>query len=513
MVKLLLHAGVLRSDLGVNLSKPSANGGLAITSLGLQAHAGSYVGCTLAGFSNARTSARANLPLYFCLAMTGIVIFFNHDACDSKMVRHKKDNFGRGRGGKAGRGGASRGPRRDDTESAGPSTGRGPAGAPSFRAACWDLGHCDPRRCSGKKLMRLGMMRELQMGQKHAGVVITPNGKHTVSPADREVLEQFGAAVVECSWARTKEVQWSKLGGRCERLLPYLVAANTVNYGKPWRLNCVEALAAAFFICGHPDWAEEVLAPFSYGPSFLAINRSLLKKYAACETEADVKRTQDEWMARLEREYAESRQEAEGGDLWAGGNMNHRLEDDIDTDEDGEEEEEEEDNAVEDDEEQIDSDSGQHKAKCSFKENAIEGGDRGIQLGRSAAPSSSAVHATDPDNRGSITLPSDGSEDDDDDMDLIRQKILAAKPFADTGDHAPESVPKSIPRPQKVEPDFEVEPDSDNGGEDDEEFDDIINATPLTDRTGLTRLEKERSRISTETRTFSSGTLSAPRRW
>ena len=84
-----------------------------------------------------------------------------------------------------------------------------------------------------------------------------------MSPADKEILESYGAAVVECSWARIEEVPMSRIGGRCERLrnhyssnklkeVPYLVATNPVNYGKPWRLNCVEALAAAFSICGMP---------------------------------------------------------------------------------------------------------------------------------------------------------------------------------------------------------------------------------------------------------------------
>jgi pre-rRNA-processing protein TSR3 len=126
---------------------------------------------------------------------------------------------------------------------------------PPFKAACWDFGHCDAKRCSGKRLMHFGMMRELPIGQKFPGVVISPNAKKIVSAADRELLEQHGAAVVECSWVRVKEIPWTRIGGKCERLLPYLVAANPVNYGRPWRLNCVEALAACFFICGKEEWA------------------------------------------------------------------------------------------------------------------------------------------------------------------------------------------------------------------------------------------------------------------
>jgi pre-rRNA-processing protein TSR3 len=166
--------------------------------------------------------------------------------------------------------------------------------------------------------MRLGLLRDLSIGRKHGGVIITPNGKTVVSPADTPILLEHGAAVVECSWARLAEVPFNKIGGKHERLLPYLVAANSVNYGKPWRLNCVEALAAAFAICGQWEWAEMILEPFTYGEAFLDINRELLERYAECEDAEGVKKAEEEWMAKLEKEYADSRagkpQEEEEGE-------------------------------------------------------------------------------------------------------------------------------------------------------------------------------------------------------
>ena len=150
-----------------------------------------------------------------------------------------------------------------------------------------------------------------------------PTGKTVVSPTDRELMEKHGAAVVECSWARLADVPFHKIGGKCERLLPYLIAANTVNYGKPWRLNCAEALAACFVIGGHTDWAEQILEPFSYGRSFLEINGELLEKYAACADADGIKRVEIEWLDKLEKEYKESREE--GGDPWMGGNSNFPL--------------------------------------------------------------------------------------------------------------------------------------------------------------------------------------------
>lgn len=96
--------------------------------------------------------------------------------------------------------------------------------------AMWDFNHCDPKRCSGKKMARVGVMRSLKVGQKFNGVVVTPNGKVPVSPADRDVVEAGGTAVVECSWARVAEIPFSKIGGKCERLLPYLIAVSACKY-------------------------------------------------------------------------------------------------------------------------------------------------------------------------------------------------------------------------------------------------------------------------------------------
>jgi pre-rRNA-processing protein TSR3 len=61
-------------------------------------------------------------------------------------------------------------------------------------------------------------MRELHVGQKFAGIVVSPKAKVVVSAVDRELLEQFGAAVVEASWNRIEEVPFGKIGGKCERL-------------------------------------------------------------------------------------------------------------------------------------------------------------------------------------------------------------------------------------------------------------------------------------------------------
>lgn len=211
------------------------------------------------------------------------------------------------------------------------------------KLAMWDFDHCDPKRCSGKKLERLGLIKNLRVGQKFSGIIVSPNGKGVVCPEDREIVENFGSAVVECSWARLEEVPFNKIGGKHERLLPYLVAANPVNYGRPWRLNCVEAIAACFAIVGHSDWAELLLSNFSWGLTFLKINKELIDVYSRCTDSDSVQRAQEEWLVKIENEAKERKELALKEDIWMMGNVNREnIDDDYDDEEEAEAEDDDE---------------------------------------------------------------------------------------------------------------------------------------------------------------------------
>ncbi|KDQ53351.1 hypothetical protein JAAARDRAFT_197515 [Jaapia argillacea MUCL 33604] len=192
--------------------------------------------------------------------------------------------------------------------------------------AMWDFDHCDPRRCSGKKLARLGLIKELRVGSRFRGIVLSPKGTQIVSPADREIVLAGGLAVVECSWARLDDVPFNKISSPHERLLPYLLASNPTNYGKPYRLNCVEALAAAFYITGFPEYAERVLGGFGWGGGFWELNKDFLTAYQTTTSSASIASTQARIMEELEESWRERRgaNNTEYGDDLLVANPNHQ---------------------------------------------------------------------------------------------------------------------------------------------------------------------------------------------
>ncbi|VEL28813.1 unnamed protein product, partial [Protopolystoma xenopodis] len=150
--------------------------------------------------------------------------------------------------------------------------------------AMWDLGQCDPKKCSGRKLVRLGLTKLLRGGETFSGIVLSPTATQSLDPKrDFDVIKNAGVAVIDCSWAQIEHTNFSKLRYKHGRLLPYLVASNPINYGRPMQLSCAEALAATLYILGFSDQATALMEKFSWGHSFFVLNQTLLDKYILCK--------------------------------------------------------------------------------------------------------------------------------------------------------------------------------------------------------------------------------------
>ncbi|XP_021748393.1 ribosome biogenesis protein TSR3 homolog [Chenopodium quinoa] len=175
---------------------------------------------------------------------------------------------------------------------------------PAVQLAMWDFGQCDAKRCTGRKLARFNLLKELRVNAGFGGIVLSPVGTHCVSREDYPLIKQRGLAVVDCSWHRLTDVPFAKLRCTAPRLLPWLVAANPVNYGRPCELSCVEALAAALLICGEEETAHLLLGKFKWGHSFLSLNKELLKAYSECKDSAEIISAQNAWISKQQNPQA-----------------------------------------------------------------------------------------------------------------------------------------------------------------------------------------------------------------
>ncbi|UCE29960.1 MAG: DUF367 family protein [Candidatus Bathyarchaeota archaeon] len=158
-----------------------------------------------------------------------------------------------------------------------------------MKICVYHAGQCDPRKCTTLKLKRHNLIRVVRRvsGLPRGMVVLTPFSKKACSKADRERMERKGLAGIDCSWVYADDVLnlFPRSASRC---LPYLVAANPVNYGVPTKLSTVEALSAALYIAGHEKKAERLLSIFKWGLGFIKLNQELLECYAQAKDSSEV---------------------------------------------------------------------------------------------------------------------------------------------------------------------------------------------------------------------------------
>ena len=146
-----------------------------------------------------------------------------------------------------------------------------------------DARQCDPKKCTAHKLKKHGLVvfvRRIPGGC----VLLDPLADITLSLSDRTRSLNRGLTALDCSWKNAQVIFKKRLARAVHRRIPYMVAANPVNYGRPYELSTVEALSAALYILGFRDRSQELLNKFKWGPHFISLNRELLDLYAEAET-------------------------------------------------------------------------------------------------------------------------------------------------------------------------------------------------------------------------------------
>lgn len=162
----------------------------------------------------------------------------------------------------------------------------------------YDAGECAPRICSGRKLIRFGLAEKIHR------LTSIPKNSVVLSPFAEKVLcredQAHGNLVaLDLSWKRIDEIKEMRGDPKKKisfRILPLLVPANPVNYGRVSRLSTVEALAAALYIIGEKEKALELLSKFKWGIEFIKLNEELLNEYAEAKSASGIIKIQNSYF-------------------------------------------------------------------------------------------------------------------------------------------------------------------------------------------------------------------------
>lgn len=131
------------------------------------------------------------------------------------------------------------------------------------------------------------------------GIILEPLCGKVFGPEDHALLINGGSLVgLDCSWAHIEEsvAQVMRRTRLQPRMLPLLLAANPVNWGKPGRLTTAEALATVLYLLGREDQARDVLGAFRWGERFFELNKEPLDAYSQAQTSAELVELQFEFF-------------------------------------------------------------------------------------------------------------------------------------------------------------------------------------------------------------------------
>jgi pre-rRNA-processing protein TSR3 len=148
----------------------------------------------------------------------------------------------------------------------------------------------DPKKCSARKLARFGFVKletNIRKTPKDT-ILLNPFAEKSISKEDLAIAQKNGILAVDCSWTNAENSFYYLDKRNRSRALPFVVATNPVNYGKPFKLTTLEALSAALYILGFIDKAEEILKLYKWAPNFLILNKKPLEDYRNAESSKEI---------------------------------------------------------------------------------------------------------------------------------------------------------------------------------------------------------------------------------
>ncbi len=126
-------------------------------------------------------------------------------------------------------------------------------------------------------------------------IILNPFSEKAISPEDRKIVEKFGITALDCSW-KEAELIFKKFKFKNQRALPYLIACNPVNYGKPCMLSTLEAFIAALYITNFKEEALKLTGCFKWVETFINVNYELLGRYSQAKNSTDIIKIQEEYL-------------------------------------------------------------------------------------------------------------------------------------------------------------------------------------------------------------------------
>jgi pre-rRNA-processing protein TSR3 len=173
------------------------------------------------------------------------------------------------------------------------------------KVSIYHANQCDPKKCTGLRLSRRGLARIVRRTKflPKRAAVLNPFSEVAFSPADRDRIRDFGLVALDCSWEHAEKVLMTHVKGTC-RCLPVLIAGNPVNFGKATKLTTAEAIASALYIAGFEEQATDLLSIFSWGHTFMDLNRERLDCYATAKDSTEIVELQKVLFAGKEKQMS-----------------------------------------------------------------------------------------------------------------------------------------------------------------------------------------------------------------